>query len=93
MQAVVAKIYLKMLVRLQGDPVSLKCFFPQNAYSLSMIDDLYKIPDSTTSSVSKKCSEKVCCSNGYKTRARNHILSDATDYLSIDAATLVDSAH
>lgn len=82
-----------MLVRLQGDPALFKCFFPQNTCSLSMINDLYKIPDSTTSSMSKKCSEKVCCTNGYKTRARNHILSDATDYLSIGATTWVDSAH
>lgn len=42
-----------MLVRLQGDPALFKCFFPQNTCSLSMINDLCKIPDSTTSSMNK----------------------------------------
>lgn len=93
LHVVATKVYLKIFDRLQGDPSSLKRFFPQNAYSLSMINDLYKICDSTTSSGSKTWSEKVCCTNGYETRARNCILSDTTDYLCIDAATQVDWAH
>lgn len=55
LHVVATKIYLKIFVRLQGDLASFKCFFPQNAYNLNMINVLYKIAHSTTSSISKIC--------------------------------------
>jgi len=93
LHVVATKIYVKVFVRLQGDPASFKFSFPQIAYCLGMIDVLYKISDSTTISISKIYSEKVCYTNGHKIRARSRILFDTTDYLFIDAATWVDSAH